>query len=237
MCFSAEADLVTGAVVAVAGVDAFRHVRHPRELALAGLPGLLAAHQLTEVFVWSGLEDRIPPVGAGTAIILYALVAFVVLPAYVPWAVRAVEPAYERRRLMLPFALLGVLVAVVYAVAMGERPVVASIEGNRIAYDTGLSYGGALSALYILAACAPLLVSSHRRIVVFGAWNVLAVAALVWLAQDGLTSLWCAWAAVTSIVIARHLRVAHEPGAPAHESGAPAREADAPPAAGHEIHP
>ena len=46
---------------------------------------------------------------------------------------------------------------------------------------------------------------------------LLAVAALVWLAQDGLTSLWCAWATLTSIVIARHIRVSHEPGAPAHE--------------------
>jgi len=53
---------------------------------------------------------------------------------------------------------------------------------------------------------------------VFGLWNVAAVAALVWLAQDGLTSLWCTWAAVTSIVIARHLRVSqrreHHPTRP-----------------------
>ncbi len=217
MCFSAEADIVTGAVVAVAGVDALRHVRHRRELALAGLPLILAAHQLVEAVVWSDLEGHTPPVGSGAAVWLYAAVAFVVLPAYVPWAVRAVEPLAERRRLMLPFAVLGVLVALAYAGAMDQRAVVAAIEGNHISYDTGLTYGGAVSALYILAACAPLLVSSHRRIVIFGAWNVVAVAALVWLAQDGLTSLWCAWAALTSIVIARHLRVSHEPGAPAHE--------------------
>ena len=121
MCFSAEADIVTGAVVAVAGADALRHVQHPRELPLAALPGLLAAHQFTEAFVWSDLEAVAPPVGTGMAVTLYALVAFVVLPAYFPWAVRAVEPLPERRRRMLPFAVLGLLVALVYAVDMSGR--------------------------------------------------------------------------------------------------------------------
>jgi len=225
MCFSAEVDIVTGVVVAAAGVDALRHVRQPRELALAGLPALLAAHQFTEVFVWSDLQDLTPRSTTSAAVTLYAFVAFVVLPAYVPWAVRAVEPVYERRRLMLPFAALGVLVALVYAVAIVRRPVVATVLGNKIDYETGLELGGAVAALYILAACGPLLASSHRRIVVFGVWNVVAVIALVLLAQEGLTSLWCAWAALTSILIARHLRVSHEPGAPAHETRVTASEA------------
>jgi len=217
MCFSAEADIVTGAVVAVAGVDALRHVRHRRELALAGLPLILAGHQLVEAVVWTDLQGRTPPVGSDAAVWLYAAVAFVVLPAYVPWAVRAVEPVDDRRRLMLAFGVLGVVVALVYAGAMDQRAVVASIEGNHISYDTGLSLGSVVSGLYMLAACVPLLASSHRRIVVFGVWNIVAVAALVWLAQDGLTSLWCAWAAVTSIVIARHIRASYEPGATVRE--------------------
>ena len=214
MCFSAEADIVTGAVVAVAGVDALRHVEHPRELPLAALPGLLAAHQFTEAFVWSDLEAVTPPVGTGLAVTLYALVALVVLPAYFPWAVRVVEPWTERRRLMLPFAVLGVLVALVYAVDMSQRSVVAAIAGNHISYRTGLSNGGTVASLYIVAACTPLLLSSHRRIVVFGVWNVAAVAMLVSLASEALTSLWCTWAAVTSIVIARHLRAPRRVEAP-----------------------
>ncbi|MEN3313893.1 MAG: hypothetical protein V7605_127, partial [Acidimicrobiaceae bacterium] len=52
MCFSPEADLVMGVAVGAVGVDALRQVRRPRELAIASLPVLLAAHQLTEVFVW-----------------------------------------------------------------------------------------------------------------------------------------------------------------------------------------
>jgi len=131
----------------------------------------------------------------------------VVVPALVPWAVLAVEPANDRRRLMVPFAVLGCLVAAAYAGAMGQRPVVAAIVGHHISYDTGLKPGGTMAALYVVAVCVPLFASSYPRIVAFGVCNAAAVAALIFLSQEELTSLWCAWAAVTSIVIAAHLRL------------------------------
>ncbi len=208
MCFSAEADLITGAAVAAVGVDALRHVRRPRELAIASLPVLLAAHQLTEVFVWSELHHRSPPVATGGASVsLYAVVAFVVVPALVPLAVLAVEPANDRRRLMAPFAVLGCLVAGAYAGAIAHQPVVAAIAGRHISYGTGLTPGGTMAALYVVAVCVPLFASSYPRIVVFGACNAVAVAVLIFLSQEELTSLWCAWAAVTSTFIAVHLRM------------------------------
>ncbi|EFC79974.1 hypothetical protein [Parafrankia sp. EUN1f] len=40
----------------------------------------------------------------------------------------------------------------------------------------------------------------------FGAVNLAAVGLLAWLETDAVTSLWCAWAAVTSIAVAVHLR-------------------------------
>jgi len=85
MCFSAEADLISGAGVAVVGLDALRHVRRPRELAIASLPAVLAAHQLTEVFVWSDLHSRTPPTGSGPAISFYAVVALWCCPPWCLW--------------------------------------------------------------------------------------------------------------------------------------------------------
>lgn len=233
MCFSAEADLVAGAVVAVVGVDALRHVRRPRELALAGLPMLLAAHQLTEVFVWSDLHGRTPHSGMSPAISFYALVAFVVVPAFVPLAVLAVEPAGDRRRVMAPFAVLGVLVATAYAGAMGQRSVIAAIDGHHISYETGLKPGVVMAALYVVAVCVPLFASSYDRIVVFGVANAAAVAVLILLSQEELTSLWCAWAAVTSIFIAFHLRMVNAP-VPEDVFGTRRRRDESQPANGRE---
>lgn len=59
MCFAPEADLAAGIAVGAVGVDALRHVRRRQDLALASLPALFAAHQVSEAFVWWGLTDEL----------------------------------------------------------------------------------------------------------------------------------------------------------------------------------
>ena len=63
--------------------------------------------------------------------------------------------------------------------------------------------------LYIAATCGALLASSSRAIRVFGICNLAAVIGLAVTTTEGFASLWCAWAAVTSVAIALHLRTAH----------------------------
>jgi len=55
-----------------------------------------------------------------------------------------------------------------------------------------------------------MLVASSKLLVLFGLGNVAAVMGLGWLTFTGFTSLWCAWAAVTSIAIAVYLRRTQE---------------------------
>jgi len=211
MCFSAEADLVAGVVVTGLGVDAVRQVRHRREVALAALPLLFGAHQLIEAFTWWGLEGTVP-VGVGEAATLAYLVIAFMLPVVVPLAVGSVERDPVRRRLVAPFVVLGSAVATLLLVAVATGPVEAEIANRYIAYDVHLDYGGQLTALYVIATCVPLLLSSRRSIVVFGALNLAAVAVLARLLATGVISLWCAWAAVASVVIVVHLRTASDRG-------------------------
>lgn len=55
-----------------------------------------------------------------------------------------------------------------------------------------------------------MLVASSKLLVLFGLGNVAAVMGLGWLTFTGFTSLWCAWAAITSIAIAVYLRRTQE---------------------------
>ena len=70
-----------------------------------------------------------------------------------------------------------------------------------------IQYGGAgefavpATVLYVVATCSTPLVSSFRNIRWFGAGNLVAVAVIAWLQQDGLTSVWCLWAAIVSVLI------------------------------------
>jgi len=210
--------LVVGAV----GIDALRHVRRRAELPLAAIPAVLAAHQLIEAVVWRGLDGQVPSAIWRAALWLYLAIAFGVLPVLVPVAVGALEPLANRRRVAV-FAAIGVTVASVLMYAVVRGPILATIDGHHIAYSVDLWHGGLIVFLYVIATCGSMLVSKHRHVRWFGMVNLVAVGFLAVLNQSGLISLWCAWAAVTSVAIAVHLRHSHPTPSPraAVPEGAP----------------
>jgi len=203
VCFSAQADLVAGVVIGAVGVDTLRHVRRRTELPLAALPVVLAAHQLIEVIVWR--EPDVPHSVWRTAVWLYLVIAFGVVPILVPVAVGALEPVANRRRVAV-FTIIATVVAGMLLWAVVRGPIVATVEAHQINYRVELWQGGVLVALYLLATSGSLLMSSLRYVRIFGAVNFAAAAVLAWLNQSGFISLWCVWAAVTSLGIAIHLR-------------------------------
>lgn len=207
MCYSPEADLVAGVVIGAIGIDAMRHVDDRRSmLALAAVPVVLAGHQLVEAFAWWSLEGRLPPDVGTFAASAYLLIAFGVVPVLVPYAVMRSEPMLSRRRAMTPFVLLGLGVAAVLVFGLMTTPHTATIGGRYIEYAVVIPAGGVLTILYGFAVCTPLLMSSQRRIVTFGMINVPILLGLSALLGSGLISLWCAWAAVASLMIAAHVR-------------------------------
>lgn len=206
MCFSAEVDLGVGLVVTALGVDAVRHARTRSELPLAALPLVLGAHLLVEVLVWRGLEGEASSAVLDAATWAYALIAYVVVPVLAAVAVYAWEPPAGRRR-MVPFVAMAVGAAAVLGWWQVTDPVVAVVDGHHIEYVIRVGVASGLVAVpYIVGTCGPALLSSDRVLRLFGVLNVGAVAVLATIEREGLVSLWCAWAAVTSVVIAVRLR-------------------------------
>lgn len=89
---------------------------------------------------------------------------------------------------------------------VASGPVGATIDGSHIAYSADISYADILIALYVVATCGSCLVASNKWLVLLGLANLGAVIALGWIPFTGFTSLWCAWAALTSVAIAVYLR-------------------------------
>jgi hypothetical protein len=212
MCFSPEADLVAGVVVSGVGIDALRHVKQTREYPLASLPLLLGVHLLVEVYVWWGEAGRVPEYVGQTATWVYLAFALGVLPVLVPVAILAIEPEGRRRRWLMPFAVVGAGVAAMYMAGVITGPVSAGIKGCCLSYDSGPGYTPLLGVLYVVVTCFPLLFSSHRAVIAFGAVNLVAVPIIGWLLASGFASVWCAWAAITSVLVALHLRHVRLPG-------------------------
>jgi len=200
VCFSAEADLVSAAVIGAIGAATLAKVRAPREIPLAAMPIAFALHQFTESFVWRDLDAGHTP-ATGTAVILYLVFAWVLLPVLAPLAFLLVEPPGPRRRRLVPFVVMGALAGGYLAVAV--------VSGDASAHATHhtIQYGGAgelawiATVLYVVATCGAPLLSGFRAIVWFGIANVVAVAAIVTIQAEGLTSVWCLWAAVVSVLI------------------------------------
>jgi hypothetical protein len=209
VCFSAPADVVGGALVTAIGVDACRHLKgRNSHLLLATLPLLLGAHQLDEAFVWWGVEGHVPHEVGRVALWIYLLIAFVVLPVFVPVAVMALEPTARRRRQMAYFAALGVVVSAALLTAMLRAPIDVTEDPYHLSYTIQISHGGLVVALYVAAVCGSLLFSGYRHIAIFGFANLVAVALLAWLTLDGFASLWCGYAAISAGAVALHMRYA-----------------------------
>ncbi len=209
MCFSAQADIVGGTLITAIGVDACCHIRGRGDhFLIATLPLLLGVHQLVEAFVWWGVEGHVSNTVGRVALWIYLLIAFVILPIFVPFAVLALEPTARRRWQMAPFLVLGGLVSAVLLAAMLDGPIEAAAHPLHLTYAVQLSHGGLVVVLYVAAICGALLFSGYRHIAIFGLANLAAVALLAWLTLDGFTSLWCAYAALSAGAIAVHMRYA-----------------------------
>ena len=210
MCFSPQADLVGGIAVTAIGIDACRHLRGRNDhLLLAALPVVLGVHQLVETFVWWGLQGHLPHAIERIALWIYLLIAFVLLPVFVPLAVRALEPTRQRKRRMLPFVALGTAVsAVLFGTMLGAHAVRVVLEPYHLAYSIGLTHGGPIVDCYVAAICGALFFSGFRGVAIFGVVNLAAVVIIAALTINGFTSIWCGYAALSAGAIALHMRYA-----------------------------
>ena len=200
MCFSAEADLASAAVIGAIGAATLAKVRSPREILLAAMPLAFAMHQLAESFVWRDLDAGHTP-ARGAAVTLYLVFAWVLLPVLVPLAILLVEPPGPQRRRLVPFVVMGALAGAYLAVAVVNGDAAAHATQHTIQYGGAGEYAWIATVLYVVATCGAPLLSGFRAIVWFGVANLAAVAVIVTIQTEGLTSVWCLWAAVVSVLI------------------------------------
>ncbi len=206
MCFSPEADFTAGAVVAGIGVETLRRVRSPRELIVGALPLLFGIHQLIEGFVWLGLRSQVSRGLGNVATEAYIVYAHAVLPAIVPVGFLLLEPDRHRRRWLSPIACLGLLLGVYLLWQVTAYPIGAQEAAHCINYTTHTPNDVAVALLYVLVTCGPALISSRRYLRWFGAVSLVGVIATALVRVDELTSLWCLYAAMVSVLILEHFR-------------------------------
>ena len=198
----------SGALGAI-GVVTLTRVRHRRELLFAALPLLFAIHQFIEGFVWLGLDGVLSSTVAhnmGAAFMLYAQG---LLPFLLPLSVLLFEPNGYSRRRMIPFLVLGGATTLYILWALTAYPLQLYIRGNSIVYINQATNNMAVAVLYVIATCGSLFFSKVRAMVMFGVANLIILLAVMELKRYAFTSLWCAYAAVASVIILAYFWRSH----------------------------
>jgi hypothetical protein len=201
MCFSATANFVGSGVLGAVGVATLTKVKHRREVLFAALPVLFAIHQFTEGFVWLGLDGILSPTvthDMGAAFMLYAQG---LLPYLLPLSVLLFEPNGRSRRRMVPFLVVGAGTTLYILWALTAYPTQIYIRGNSIVYMNPATNNTAVAFFYIVATCGSLFFSKIRMMVIFGAANLAILLVVMEVKRYAFTSLWCAYAAVASVII------------------------------------
>ena len=201
MCFSATANFVGSGVLGTVGVVTLTKVKHRRELLFAALPVLFAVHQFIEGFVWLGLDGILSPAVAhvmGAAFMLYAQG---ILPFLLPLSVWLFEPNAKGRRRMLPFLIIGGATTLYILWALTAYSFQVYVQDNSLVYVNPATNHTVVAVLYVIATCGSLFFSEIKDMVIFGAANLIILLAVLAVKRYAFTSLWCAYAAVASVII------------------------------------
>ena len=107
---------------------------------------------------------------------------------------------------MWPLAGLGLVMGLYLLRQVTVYPVGAVEEAHCIDYTTHTPNDILIGGIYVLATCGPALLSSRRYLRVFGLISLVGVIAVAIIRVDELTSLWCVYVALVSVLILEHFR-------------------------------
>ncbi len=220
MCFSATGSfVVSGALTAIGSVSLARNSSKPHRL-FAAIPLLFAAQQACEGVVWLTIGDASHAVVQRIAVNAFLAFALVVWPTWLPSSLAIIERDAARRRSLVVLAWFGAVVSLYAAVILLRWEPTARIAGRSLAYDYRERDDIPIHLLYLIGyvvpTVVPFFVSRASLARTLGVMLVVSLLATFIVRRDTLTSVWCFFAALLSVLvvasIARETRIATELG-------------------------
>ena len=112
-----------------------------------------------------------------------------------------IEPTRHRRWRMMWFLILGSGLALYILWGLTMAPLQVSAVGHSIVYENALTTTKLVAVLYVIATCGALFFSGFRDLVLLGWLNLVGLLVVMAVKSYAFTSIWCAYAAVVSVVI------------------------------------
>jgi hypothetical protein len=110
---------------------------------------------------------------------------------------------------MLPFLVLGTATTLYILWALTAYPLQLFIRQNTIVYINQATNNTAVALLYVIATCGSLFFSKIKPMIIFGVANLAILLVVMEVKRYAFTSLWCAYAAVASVIILAYFWQSH----------------------------
>lgn len=185
-------------VIGVVGILTLRKISTPNEVVFAMLPLLFALHQLTEGFVWLGVDGHINTRALEITTGIFIYYAQGLLPFLIPLAIWLIEKKGYKKNLIGILAILGLLLAIYTMYGLSTVSTTVTVVNNTLFYTNPWTANMYDALIYILTTCGALMLSSSISIQLFGFLNLIGLILIALLRPYGFTSLWCLYAAVIS---------------------------------------
>ena len=205
MCFSAAASFTLSGVLAVTGAASIARTTTPEARLFAAIPLLFGFQQFAEGIVWTtmGASTRVPL--HESAVVSFLALALVIWPLWAPLSLWLIEPRGLRRRAMMSFFILGVIIAAIALRLLLQWEPVAVVAGHSIDYKHA-TMGFAIPEWALLLAygvptVGSFFVSSRTMVRAIGVTLFVSLLLAFLIKREALTSVWCFFAAVLSGMI------------------------------------
>jgi hypothetical protein len=196
MCYSAQASFTASSLLTLAGVALLAKIKDKRYFFLGSVPLIFAFQQVMEGCLWMRFE----PMQLFKNI--YLFFAYFFWPIWIPLSLLMVEKSKVRKKIQTILLYLGIIIGFYLSYHIPDTHVNINCQSITYQYpfdiNINLTFG---TLLYFLVVLGPVFSSSIPYSFVFGTF--LAVFGLFIFMFDAfyLTSLWCFWSAVTSLLL------------------------------------
>ena len=212
MCFSTVASFTGGIAIAVIGVATITKIHKPSQIVFASIPLFFAFQQIVEGFVWLSIENPNFAAFQNAAMYIYLVMAEVFWPMMIPLAIYLMEDNPMKKRWLVLLLGLGIMLSLYYILCLISFNVTPIILGYHIEYVDNFPKTLRLIAfsIYLITSITPLFISSIKRTKLLGTLMFLSCVITIIFFTQYLTSVWCFFAAIISVIIFWILRDARK---------------------------
>jgi hypothetical protein len=203
MCFSAGASFAGGVVISAIGVATLGKVSKPAQKLFAGIPLLFGFQQFAEGVLWVTLRTDGHERLQNAAAHIFLITALVIWPVMIPLSMWLMEEVKKRRKILAGLMVTGGILSLFYAFCLISYNVTPQIQGFHIQYidEFPRTLVDIAFIFYLASTIAPLFVSSVKRMWLFGILITVSYLVTSIFFSQYLTSIWCFFAALISVVI------------------------------------